>query len=303
MSLIDSDAVRDFLQDYQHVLCDSLADADGSGHNFANDPWTREAGGHGLTRIFQNGDVFEKAGVGFSEVHGNTLPPSATAARPMLVGRKWHAMGVSLVLHPNNPHVPTTHANVRFFKAMQDGEDDVWWFGGGFDLTPCYGYAEDCQHWHQQARDACQPFGATLYADFKSRCDKYFYLKHRNETRGIGGLFFDDFGGDSFEHAFGLMQSVARHFLPAYIPLVERRKNTPFSDAQKSFQCHRRGRYVEFNLVYDRGTLFGLQSGGRTESILMSMPPTAHWGYDYQAKPGSVEATLAADYLVARDWL
>lgn len=301
-STIDSEAVREYLQGLQDSLCDNLAAIDTKQH-FENDPWTRAEGGGGITRTLVNGAVFEKAGVGFSEVSGTKLPPSASAQRPELSGRSWHAMGVSLVMHPMNPHVPTSHANVRFFRADKPGEESVWWFGGGLDLTPHYGYIEDCQHWHQVAADACAPFGDKLYEEFKAWCDRYFYIKHRNETRGVGGLFFDDFNGKSFVDAFGLMQSVGNSFLPAYLPIVEKRKNTPFTDAQKQFQQYRRGRYVEFNLVYDRGTLFGLQSGGRTESILMSMPPQANWAYNFEAAPGSPEAALAEQYLTPRDWL
>jgi coproporphyrinogen III oxidase len=294
--------VKEFLTGFQNTLCDTLAGIDGKA-TFGSDAWQRDAGGGGISRTLVDGAVFEKAGVGFSEVFGDQLPPSATAKRPELAGRQWRAMGVSLVIHPLNPHVPISHANVRFFNAAKPGEAPLWWFGGGFDLTPCYGYDEDCIHWHQTAKDACTPFGENLYQEYKKECDDYFYLKHRGETRGIGGLFFDDYTADGFEQAFGFMQSVANHFLKAYVPIVERRKNTPFTPEQKQFQCYRRGRYVEFNLVYDRGTLFGLQSGGRTESILMSMPPQAHWQYGFEAPAGSAEATLVARYLKPRDWL
>ncbi|MEE9333873.1 MAG: oxygen-dependent coproporphyrinogen oxidase [Granulosicoccaceae bacterium] len=297
-----STEVKQFLEQFQTRLCDSLSKTDGKA-SFASDTWQREQGGGGITRTLVNGDVFEKAGVGFSEVFGDKLPPSATAKRPELAGREWRAMGVSLVVHPVNPHVPISHANVRFFNASKPGEDPLWWFGGGFDLTPCYGYKEDCVHWHQTAKDACTPFGHNLYQELKQECDDYFYLKHRNETRGVGGLFFDDYTAGGFEPAFAFMQSVANHYLKAYLPIVEKRKCTPFSEEQKLFQCYRRGRYVEFNLVYDRGTLFGLQSGGRTESILMSMPPVAHWQYGYDAVEGSDEALLAERYLQAHDWL
>jgi len=269
---IDSEAVRQFLKGFHDTLCAQLETLDGKA-TFNDDAWQRAEGGGGLTRTLADGALFEKAGVGFSEVSGKTLPPSASAQRPELAGREWRAMGVSLVLHPHNPFVPTTHANVRFFCAEKPGEDTVWWFGGGFDLTPYYGFEDDCRHWHQCAHDACVPFGDELYAKLKTWCDDYFYLKHRGEARGIGGLFFDDFNGEGFEHAFGLMKSVANHFYPAYAPIAERRRNTPYTDEQRLFQMIRRGRYVEFNLVHDRGTLFGLQSGGRTESILMSLPP------------------------------
>lgn len=299
---VDSDAVRRFLTEFHDTLCGQLEALDG-GQQFVSDAWQREAGGGGVTRILTDGKLFEKAGVAFSEVSGNTLPPSASAQRPELAGRSWQAMGVSLVLHPQNPHVPTTHANVRFFRADKPGEDSVWWFGGGFDLTPYYGYAEDCRHWHQSARAACQPYGEELHAELKAWCDRYFHLKHRDEARGIGGLFFDDFNRLGFSRSFSFMQSVANHFLPAYQPIVERRRQTPFTDAQKAFQLYRRGRYVEFNLVYDRGTLFGLQSGGRTESILMSLPPQVAWQYNYQPQPGTREAALYEDFLPAQDWL
>lgn len=297
-----STEVKDFLGRFQTTLCDALSQADGRA-SFASDVWQREEGGGGITRTLVDGDVFEKAGVGFSEVFGDKLPPSATAKRPELAGREWRAMGVSLVVHPVNPHVPISHANVRFFNASKPGEEPLWWFGGGFDLTPCYGYDEDCVHWHQTAKDACTPFGDNLYQELKQECDDYFYLKHRNETRGVGGLFFDDYTASGFEPAFAFMQSVANHYLKAYLPIVEKRKDTPFTEQQKRFQCNRRGRYVEFNLVYDRGTLFGLQSGGRTESILMSMPPEAHWQYGYDPVEGSDEALLAERYLQPRDWL
>ena len=301
-NMIDSDAVRRYLSELQETLCLALSQLDGKA-TFAADPWTREEGGGGITRTLTHGDVFEKAGVGFSEVSGTKLPPSASAARPELAGRSWHAMGVSLVLHPENPHVPTSHANVRFFRADKPGEESVWWFGGGFDLTPYYGYPEDCQHWHRVAAEACAPFGDDLYAEYKAWCDRYFFIKHRNETRGVGGLFFDDMTAGGFDNAFAFMRSVGSSFLPAYLPIVEKRKDTEFTAAQKQFQQYRRGRYVEFNLVYDRGTLFGLQSGGRTESILMSMPPQANWAYQYRAEPGTPEAQLAEQFLTPRDWL
>lgn len=296
-----SELVAQYLQNLQTRICDALAAQDGQAE-FASDPWTRAAGGGGITRTLTNGAVFEKAGVGFSEVSGTELPPSASHQRPELAGRAWHAMGVSLVIHAQNPHVPTSHANVRFFRADKEGEESVWWFGGGFDLTPSYGYAEDCKHWHSVANDACAPFGDALYSEFKAWCDRYFFLKHRNEMRGVGGLFFDDFNGNGFDHAFGFMQSIGDHFLPAYQPIVDRRKDTPFTEAQKNFQRYRRGRYVEFNLVYDRGTLFGLQSGGRTESILMSMPPQANWIYNFEVDPNSPEAELNR-FLEPKDWL
>ncbi len=298
---IDSAAVRHYLTGLQEKLCTTFASIDGK-REFEKDAWKRPEGGGGLTRTLADGAVFEKAGVGFSEVSGDKLPPSASAQRPELAGRSWQAMGVSIVLHPHNPHVPTSHANVRFFKADKEGEESVWWFGGGYDLTPYYGYVEDCQHWHQTAEAACSPFGESLYEEYKAWCDRYFFIKHRNETRGIGGLFFDDFTGNNFEHAFGFMQSVGNSFLPAYVPIVEKRRHTEYSEQQKQFQLYRRGRYVEFNLVYDRGTLFGLQSGGRTESILMSMPPQANWAYQHETAEGSAEAELTEHYLKPRDW-
>lgn len=299
---VDKDAVYAFLTGFQNSLCKQLESLDG-GANFVDDPWQREEGGGGLTRILTNGSLFEKAGVAFSKVNGSTLPPSASAHRPELAGRKWEAMGVSLVLHPLNPFVPTTHANVRFFCADKDGEDPVWWFGGGFDLTPYYGFEEDCVHWHQTAQDALAPFGDSLHTKFKEWCDEYFYIKHRQEARGIGGLFFDDFSGDGFDHAFAIMQSVANHIYPAYAPIVKKRRHITYTDAQRNFQLYRRGRYVEFNLVLDRGTLFGLQSGGRTESILMSLPPNVSWHYNYQTDAGSPEEDLTTKFLPAKDWL
>lgn len=301
-SVVDAQAVRSFLTDFHDTLCSQLEALDGSAQ-FTDDIWQRSEGGGGNTRTLTGGQLFEKAGVAFSHIKGTKLPPSASANRPELAGRSYEAMGVSLVMHPHNPHVPTTHANVRFFHAEKPGEDPVWWFGGGFDLTPYYGYDEDCVHWHQTAHDACAPFGEALHPKFKQWCDDYFYLKHRDEARGIGGLFFDDFNGDGFDHAFGLMRSVAEHFYKAYAPIASRRRDTPYTDEQKYFQCYRRGRYVEFNLVFDRGTLFGLQSGGRTESILMSLPPTVHWEYRYEPEPGTPEAALYSDYLPAKDWL
>lgn len=299
----DSTSVKNFLLDFQSGLCDQLQSLDGKAR-FDTDAWQRDNdSGGGITRILTDGDVFEKSGVAFSHVFGDKLPPSASAHRPELAGRHWEAMGVSLVLHPLNPYVPTTHANVRFFRADKDGDDPVWWFGGGFDLTPYYGNEDDCVHWHRTAREACDPFGKTLYPEFKSWCDRYFYLPHRQEARGIGGLFFDDFTGEGFDHAFAFLQSVANHFYPAYAPIVERRRHTPYTETQRRWQQYRRGRYVEFNLVYDRGTLFGLQSGGRTESILLSMPPVVRWEYNLVPDPGSDEAKLYEAFLPARDWL
>ena len=253
--------------------------------------------------VLRGGQVFEQAGVSFSEVSGDNLPASATAHRPELAGRSFRAMGVSLVMHPINPHVPTSHANVRFFIANKTGQEPVWWFGGGFDLTPYYGYQEDCEHWHRTARKACEGFDCDFYARYKKWCDDYFYIKHRQEARGIGGLFFDDLSQPDFETAFRFMRSVGDHYLPAYLPIVEKRKLTEYGEREKKFQWYRRGRYVEFNLVYDRGTLFGLQSGGRTESILMSLPPVVNWQYNFSPEPGTAEAELTEYYLQPRDWL
>ena len=296
------DKVKQYLLSLQDDICNQLAEEDG-GKGFREDSWTREEGGGGRSRVLEGGNVIEKGGVNFSHVFGTALPPSATAHRPELAGRHWQAMGVSLVIHPNNPHAPTSHANVRCFVAEKEGEAPVWWFGGGFDLTPFYPLEEDVVFWHGQARAACEPFGKDVYPRFKTWCDEYFYLKHRNETRGVGGLFFDDFNDGGFDNAFALMQSVGDHYIKAYRPILARRKDTPFSPQEKEFQLYRRGRYVEFNLVFDRGTLFGLQSGGRTESILMSMPPMASWQYDWSPEPGSAEAVLYERYLKPQNWL
>ena len=298
----DVTAVKTYLQTLQESLCRELAEEDGTGQ-FKTDEWTRTEGGGGRTRLMTEGSVFEKAGVAFSHVTGANLPPSASAHRPELAGKAWEALGVSLVLHPRNPYVPTTHANVRCFVAGADTAEPTWWFGGGFDLTPYYGFEEDVVHWHRIARDAVVPFGDTLYPRFKKWCDDYFFLKHRNEPRGIGGLFFDDFDELGCAQSFGLMRAVGDAFLPAYRPIVARRKATPYSDRERQFQLYRRGRYVEFNLVWDRGTLFGLQSGGRTESILMSMPPLVRWDYNWQPEPGSHEARLYNVFLKPRDWV
>ena len=294
--------VREYLLNLQDTICAALEQADGSGH-FQEDSWSREEGGGGRSRVMEKGAVFEKAGINFSHVHGAGLPPSATASRPELAGRSFQAMGVSLVIHPHNPFVPTTHANVRFFVAEKDGAEPVWWFGGGFDLTPYYGFTEDAVHWHRLAREACTPFGDHVYEEYKQWCDDYFYLKHRNEPRGIGGLFFDDLNERGFEYSCALMISVGNHFLPAYLPIVERRKELEYSEQQNEFQRYRRGRYVEYNLVYDRGTLFGLQSGGRTEAILMSLPPEVNWRYNWHPEPGTPEAELYEVFLKPRDWL
>ena len=299
---VDIDRVTVYLQDLQTGITDELQQLDGS-TSFETDEWLREAGGGGCSMVLRDGAVFEQAGVNYSEVYGDNLPASATAHRPELAGRQFRAMGVSLVIHPDNPYIPTSHANVRFFVAEKSGEDPIWWFGGGFDLTPYYGFSQDCEHWHRIAKQACDPFGKERYAEYKKWCDDYFHLKHRNEARGIGGLFFDDLNEPDFEQAFAFMRSIGDHYLPAYIPIVERHKNDTFGEREKQFQWYRRGRYVEFNLVYDRGTLFGLQSGGRTESILMSLPPVVNWRYNYQPETGSAEAELTDFYLQPRDWL
>ncbi|MCE9663384.1 oxygen-dependent coproporphyrinogen oxidase [Halomonas sp. M5N1S17] len=294
--------VKTYLLELQERLCRALAAEDG-GALFQEDSWQREAGGGGRSRVLEHGRIFEKGGVNFSHVYGDLLPPSATAARPELAGRGFQAVGVSWVMHPENPHVPTSHGNVRFFIAEKEGEAPVWWFGGGFDLTPFYPVHEDVLHWHRVARDACTPFGDDVYPRFKAWCDDYFYLKHREETRGVGGLFFDDFNEWGFDRSFAFQRAVGDAFLEAYLPIVRRRSGMPWSERERDFQLYRRGRYVEFNLVWDRGTLFGLQSGGRTESILMSMPPLARWEYDWQPEPGSAEERLYRDYLRPRDWL
>lgn len=304
-----SDAVAEFLRTLQDNLCSALEGADGVGR-FHEDAWTRQSAegrptlsGGGRSRVMKQGGVFEQAGIGFSDVGGATLPASATAHRPELAGAPWRAVGVSLVLHPNNPYVPTTHMNVRYFEARPEAGDPIWWFGGGFDLTPCYPFDDDVRHWHRIAhRIAVSHGGEERYAAHKRWCDEYFYLKHRGETRGVGGLFFDDLRDGSFEECFAYQRDVGTGFLDAYLPIVERRRDVPFGERERHFQLYRRGRYVEFNLVWDRGTLFGLQSGGRTESILMSLPPQVRFEYGYSPKPGSAEARLG-EYLVPRDWL
>lgn len=297
----DIQKVRDYLRDLHDRITAEVERLDG-GATFRRDVWTRAEGGGGESRVLTNGTVFEQVGINFSHVTGSKLPPSATVHRPELQGASWAATGLSLVIHPHNPYVPTTHANVRFFIAEKAGPAPMWWFGGGFDLTPFYPFDEDVLHWHRTARQACQPFGESLYEKYKAECDRYFFLKHRDETRGVGGLFFDDFNDGGFEHCFAFQRSVGEHFLPAYAPIVERRKDMSYGERERQFQLYRRGRYVEFNLVYDRGTLFGLQSNGRTESILMSMPPLARWQYDYRPEPGTAEARLY-EYLRPRDWL
>ncbi|HIC80746.1 MAG TPA: oxygen-dependent coproporphyrinogen oxidase [Kiloniellaceae bacterium] len=298
----DIEAVRTYLLELQDRICDTLALEDG-GPGFREDRWHSAEGGGGRSRVMEEGEVFEKAGINFSHVHGAGLPASATAQRPELAGRAYQAVGVSLVIHPRNPYIPTSHANVRFFIAEKEEEPPVWWFGGGFDLTPYYGFEEDACHWHRTARAACESFGAEVYPRLKQWCDDYFFLRHRNEPRGIGGLFFDDLNEWGFERSFEFMRSVGDHYLPAYLPIVQRRRETPWGEGERTFQLYRRGRYVEFNLVYDRGTLFGLQSGGRTESILMSLPPLVSWRYDWQPEAGTPEAELYDRFLKPRDWV
>jgi len=295
-------AVSDYLLDLQNRICQALENLDAE-RSFMEATWKREEGGGGRSRVLEEGAVFEKAGINFSHVHGRQLPASATAHRPELAGRSFQALGVSLVIHPWNPYIPTSHANVRFFIAEKEGQEPVWWFGGGFDLTPYYGFEEDAVHWHKTARQACEPFGEHVYPRFKKWCDEYFYLKHRDEPRGIGGLFFDDFNELGFENSFAFMRSIGDHYVPAYAPIVEKRKNHPYGERERDFQMYRRGRYVEFNLVYDRGTLFGLQTGGRTESILMSLPPIVKWRYDWHPQAGTAESDLYEVYLKPRDWL
>jgi len=297
----NTQAVKAYLLDLQDRICTAVEEQDG-GTRFLEDAWERDSGGGGRTRVLSEGTVFEQAGINFSHVFGANLPPSATAQRPELAGRSFQAMGVSLVLHPRNPYVPTSHANVRFFVAEKPDAAPVWWFGGGFDLTPYYGFEEDARHWHRVAHAACAPFGDELYDHFKQWCDDYFFLRHRNEPRGVGGLFFDDLNERGFDRCFGIMRSVGDHYLPADLPIVQQRKGIPYGEREVDFQQYRRGRYVEFNLVYDRGTLFGLQSGGRTESILMSLPPRVRWRYNWQPEPGSAEARLYEVFLKPRQW-
>jgi len=297
----ETDDVKSYLLSLQNRIVAELEAIDGKGQ-FRKDAWQRPEGGGGESRVLADGAVFEKAGVNFSHVFGNELPPSATKTRPDLAGQGFEAMGVSLVLHPRNPYVPTTHANFRLFTAGS-GDNPVWWFGGGFDLTPYYPFLEDVVEWHETARAACAEFGEEYYPRFKQWCDEYFYLKHRGETRGVGGLFFDDFNELGFERSFAFVKRVGDSFMQAYAPIVRRRQQHPYGDRQRAFQLYRRGRYVEFNLIYDRGTVFGLQSGGRTESILMSLPPLVRWEYDWQPEADSPEAKLYDDYLKPRDWL
>ncbi len=302
MSKPDIEAVKAYLLDLQDRICNAVAAEDGK-ETFSEDNWTREGGGGGRTRVLAGGAVFEQGGVNFSHVFGSNLPPSATAHRPELAGRNFQALGVSLVIHPNNPYVPTSHANVRFFIAEKPGAEPIWWFGGGFDLTPYYGFEEDAVQWHRTAKAACDPYGEDVYPRYKKWCDEYFFLKHRNEPRGVGGLFFDDLNEGGFERCFNFIQSVGDNYIQAYLPIVQRRKDTAYGERERDFQLYRRGRYVEFNLVYDRGTLFGLQSGGRTESILMSLPPLVKWRYNWQPQPGTPEAKLYEVFLKPRDWV
>ncbi len=302
MSEINIEVVKKYLLQLQDNICNALSEEDGK-QTFFEDQWQREQGGGGRTRVLTDGAVFEQAGVNFSHVYGNQLPKSATAARPELEGRDFQAVGVSLVIHPHNPYIPTSHANVRFFIAEKENADPVWWFGGGFDLTPYYADKQDVIHWHQTAKAACDPFGDDVYAKYKKWCDEYFYLKHRDETRGVGGLFFDDLNEWGFEKSFEFMQSVGNSYIPAYRPIVSKHKNDAYGEKERDFQLYRRGRYVEYNLVYDRGTLFGLQTGGRTESILMSLPPLVKWRYNWSPEQGSKEADLYDNYLKPVDWL
>lgn len=297
----DIEPIKAYLLDLQDRICQALADEDGD-RAFAEETWQRPGGGGGRSRVLQGGAVIEKGGVGFSHVMGDKMPASATEHRPELAGCRWQAMGVSLVIHPLNPFAPTSHANIRFFVAEKAGMDPVWWFGGGYDLTPYYGFEEDCRHWHQTAKSICAPFGEAVYPRFKQWCDEYFYLGHRQEPRGVGGLFFDDLNEWDFETCFGFMQAVGNSYLDAYLPILNRRKQMPFNKEHRDWQEIRRGRYVEFNLVHDRGTLFGLQSGGRTESILMSLPPHVQWVYGHEPEAGSEEARLLEYFLQPRDW-
>jgi coproporphyrinogen III oxidase len=301
--MTNQQAVFEYLQRLQSKIVEAIELVDGK--NFLQDSWQRPEGGGGTSCMLENGNVFERAGVGFSHVIGNKLPPAASVAHPEAAGRPWEAMGVSLVFHPRNPYMPTVHMNVRFFvaKAQSDSEQDIWWFGGGMDLTPYYPFEEDCIHFHRTNKEALAPFGNNYYTEFKKACDEYFYLKHRKEPRGIGGIFFDDFHALGFEQSFAMLRAVGDAFLNAYLPIAQRRKETPYGERERDFQAYRRGRYVEFNLVFDRGTLFGLQSNGRTESILLSMPPIVKWRYDWKPEAGSPEAKLYSDFLIDKDWV
>ena len=301
---IKPNAVYEYLQNLQNRIVEAVELVDGK--NFLNDSWQRPEGGGGTSCMLEEGNVFERAGIGFSHVKGHKLPPAATAAHPEAAGRAWEAMGVSLVFHPRNPYIPTVHMNVRFFiaKSPEQGLDkDIWWFGGGMDLTPYYGFEEDAIHFHRVCRDALAPFGEDLYRNFKQDCDKYFHLKHRNEPRGIGGIFFDDFNTLGFDQSFAMLKAIGDAFVSAYLPIVQRRKDLSYGEQERDFQAYRRGRYVEFNLVFDRGTLFGLQSNGRTESILLSMPPIVKWRYDWKPESGTPEAKLYTDFLIEKNWL
>jgi len=301
MNTPDTNAVRTWLLSLQERIVSAAEAVDG--RQFIRDSWERPEGGGGISRLIEEGNVLERGGVGFSHVKGSSLPPSAAANRPEVAGHPWEAMGVSLVFHPRNPYAPTVHMNVRFFTTTAEGNQRVWWFGGGMDLTPYYGFEEDARHFHQTCRNALEPFGSELHPRFKQWCDEYFYLKHRKEARGVGGVFFDDFNSAGFEQSFAMTQSVGDHFIDAYLPILKRRKDITYGERERDFQAYRRGRYVEFNLVFDRGTLFGLQSGGRTESILMSMPPIVKWRYDWQPEAGSAEARLYSEFLRARAWV
>ena len=298
---VDSAAVKAYLLDLQARIVGGLEAFDGM--SFRSDSWQRPAGGGGISRLVEEGNFFERGGCNFSHVMGDDLPPSATAGRPELAGASFEAMGVSLVLHPRNPYCPTAHLNVRFFIARKPNQEPLWWFGGGMDLTPYYGFAQDARHFHATCRAALEPFGPDVHAEYKAWCDRYFFLKHRNEPRGIGGIFYDDLNEGGFKRCFALTQSVGDDFLDAYLPIVARRRDTPYGERERDFQAYRRGRYVEFNLVWDRGTLFGLQSGGRTESILMSMPPIVKWRYDWHPEPETAEAQLYTDFLIEKDWV
>lgn len=301
--MTDSQAVFNYLQGLQSKIVEAIELVDGK--TFLHDSWQRPEGGGGTSCMLENGNVFERAGIGFSHVIGNKLPPAASVAHPEAAGRPWEAMGVSLVFHPHNPYIPTVHMNVRFFvaKAQNETEQDIWWFGGGMDLTPYYPFEEDCIHFHRINKEALAPFGDDYYTQFKQWCDEYFYLKHRKEPRGIGGVFFDDFHALGFEQSFALQRAVGDAFLNAYLPIAQRRKDTTYGERERDFQAYRRGRYVEFNLVFDRGTLFGLQSNGRTESILLSMPPIVKWRYDWKPEAGSPEAKLYTDFLIEKQWV
>ncbi|HEU4853445.1 MAG TPA: oxygen-dependent coproporphyrinogen oxidase [Telluria sp.] len=301
MPAVSPQTIKAWLLDLQERIVSALEEVDGK--QFLRDEWTRPEGGGGISRLVEEGNVIERGGVNFSHVTGASLPPSAAAGRPELAGRSWEAMGVSLVIHPRNPYAPTVHMNVRFFTTTAEGQEPVWWFGGGMDLTPYYGDVEDAVHFHQTCHDALAPFGAELHGRFKKWCDEYFYIKHRKEARGVGGIFFDDFNALGLEQSYAMTKSVGDSFLMAYLPLLNRRKDTPYGERERDFQLYRRGRYVEFNLVLDRGTHFGLQSGGRTEAILMSLPPLVKWRYDWHPEDGTPEARLYTDFLVHRDWL